>query len=156
MFAIVLWAALASLPGRPAAAARAPELFPGEQRLSSCALDLPLTYLKKDMPAAIRTARAHPNEELVLVRYDPQTSRVSTQRVYVSVFTQPKTGKEVIYQETAAEHRRPNQLRKALFVRLNPQTDRYYRAACFDETVAATPVLQELLAPTPTATALGR
>ncbi|RTQ48531.1 hypothetical protein EJV47_16295 [Hymenobacter gummosus] len=156
MFSFVFWAALAPLLGTPASPA-APELFPGEQQLSTCALNLPLTYLKKDMPAALSAAKAHQNEELVLLSYNPQTHQVSMQRVYVLVFTQPKTGKEIIYQETAAEHRRPNSSsRKALFTRLNPQTDRYYRAECFDQTVAATPALQQLLTPTADANELGR
>ncbi|GAB3842543.1 hypothetical protein GCM10028821_50950 [Hymenobacter jeollabukensis] len=145
---------MARLCGAPAVPAQT-ELFPGEQQLAGCALDMPLTYLKKDMPAAISAARAHQNEELVLVSYHPQTHQLSTQRLYVLVFTN-KTGKEIIYQESAAEHRRPSATRKTLFVRLNPLTDRYYTAACFDEAVAASPALQALLVPTTATNALGR
>ncbi|MCC3156221.1 hypothetical protein LJ737_03180 [Hymenobacter sp. 15J16-1T3B] len=155
MLLLILWTSLVRLCGEPTAPAR-PELFPGEQQLNSCALDLPLTYLKKDMPAAVRAARAHQNEPLVLVSYNPQTHQISAQRVFVRVFTQAKTGKEVIYQEAAAEQHLPSGARKGLFTRLNPQTDRYYRAACFDETVAATPALQQLLQPTAATNALGR
>lgn len=145
MTAFVLWlTALSHLWSASAAPAARPELFPGEQRFAGCALHLPLTYLTKDMPAALHTARAYQNQELVLVSYHPETHQASFQRVYVYAFTN-KAGKEIIYQETAAEHSRPSHLRKYLFTRFHPQTERYYLARCFDETLAATPTLRAQL-----------
>ncbi|MFZ1689336.1 MAG: hypothetical protein WAU70_18080, partial [Flavobacteriales bacterium] len=65
--------------------AQSKPLFEGAELLDSCAVDLPLTYAKKDKERYTQAARYLENEELIYLTVDKKTGTASYARVYVVV-----------------------------------------------------------------------
>lgn len=119
-------------------------LFPGDEALNSCVVELPLTYAARDRERYIQAAKFLEDQELVLVTWDRKAGTGTYQRVFVVAETM-KDGSTSVYLEHAADRMKSGGLKEALFPRIKPATQRFYNAACFDEQVAVDSALQSLL-----------
>ena len=122
--------------------AQSRSLFPGDDRLDTCVVELPLTYAKKDKERYTQAARFLEGDELIYAVLDKKTKKVNCTRVFV-VVELSNDGTEVVYIETADQHMRMDGLKQAWFPKFKPSSERFYSAECFDERLAAHPELWE-------------
>lgn len=116
-------------------------LFAGAQVLDSCAVELPLTYAKRDKERYTQAAHFLEGEELIYAVRDKKTKRVNCTRVFV-VVEASKDGSEVVYLETSDDHMRMDGLKQAFFPQFKASSERFYNARCFDGVMAAHPELR--------------
>lgn len=129
-------------------AAQEKTLFAGEHFLDSCAVELPLTYAKKDKDRYVQAARFLDDQELVYLTYDKKLGKGLYTRVYVVVETAKDSG-EFVYLETTENHLRMGGIKQAFFPKFKARTERFYNADCFDRTVLAHPELKAAAVPQP-------
>ena len=131
---------------RPAA-----PLFPGEEGLHTCTVELPLTYQAKDKERYLQAARFMEDQELIYLQYDKRTKKAGYMRVFV-VVDASKGGEPLVYLERAEDRMKVGGLKETFFPKFKPGSQRFYNAECFDKATAADPtmggILEENAAPT--------
>jgi hypothetical protein len=132
------------LTGAMAGHAQRKPLFTDAEKLEACAVDLPLTYAKKDKERCIQAARFLEDQELIYAIRDKATGRMNCTRVFV-VVEKAADGAEYVYVEEAAQRMRPDGLKQAWFPKFKASSERFYNANCFDAQLAAHPELKEQL-----------
>jgi hypothetical protein len=122
--------------------AQSKSLFAGEEKLSECLVELPLTYAAKDKERYTQAARLLEETELVYLKHDKKTGTTSYSRVFV-VVEQSKDGTDLVYVESSDDHLRMGGSRQAMFPKFRPATERFYNAACFDQKIIEFPELKD-------------
>lgn len=136
--AALLAAALLDAAG---ASAQKKPLVQGAELLDTCAVELPLTYAKKDKERYTQAARFLEGEELIYAVLDKKTKVLNCTRVFV-VVERSSDSTEVVYIETADQHMQMDGLKQAWFPKFKATSERFYSAECFDKQLAAHPDLK--------------
>ena len=123
-------------------------LFPGEEYLDSCVVDLPFSAEKKVRQQDIEAARALEEQELVYLTYDKKEKKSRCTRVYVMIDTNDD-GSESMYLETTVEHRRADGDKQVYLPKYKANSERFYDAQCFDRALIAHPEVNEYVVITP-------
>jgi hypothetical protein len=114
------------------------ELFKGEQVLSSCFHNIPLTYKKKDDLITASKAKELEGKELVLLKFNKKDKSITVERYYL--FTELKDRE--IFNFLIAKKDHIQNKRVLVFLKFTPKFDRFYEAECFDEILKQNPEIQ--------------
>lgn len=111
-------------------------LFDGETLLTSCLLDIPLTYKGKDKEIILQKSIDLKDKEIIWLHYSKKTKTVSYSRWYLGA-EKGKDGYIYNYLMLAEDYRKG---KKTLsFAKYQPKTQRFYLSECFDSTMKKHP-----------------
>lgn len=119
------------------------ELFPGASKLASCKVDIPLTYKKKDRERYIKGATENKNIELVLLKYNKRTKKLSCAKYYLDVYE--TANKTFVIAEKPENHIHGHSPKIVEFIDMNPKYDCFYKAKCFKEILSKNKELRETI-----------
>lgn len=117
------------------------ELFPGENKLKSCRLTLPLTGNPLDDPYCIKAERDNRGKPIVLVHYDKKLKMATFDNYYL--VQQELNNRLLFYLQLPEDYEAG--LHKAVVYKYNKNTDRFYTSDCFQQVYMSDSKLQEKL-----------
>jgi hypothetical protein len=115
------------------------ELFDGENTLSECRIDLPLTFKKKDKPVFEKSAIEMKGILLSRVYYNSKTGKVTYKNYYVVIEG------EFVYLMKPKDYENNSGMKKAIFPPNKEKENRYYKANCFEEKIANNETLKQIV-----------
>ena len=119
------------------------ELFIGENKLSSCKADIPLSYSSKERQMYIDKAKKYKDIELVFLTYNKKSKSMSYSTYFIIV--DERFDKTFVYFETPENHNKISGNKQAIFRATNTNKNRYYTLECFDKILEENPELKELM-----------
>ncbi len=117
------------------------ELFKNEAKLSSCRLDIPLTYRKKDDIIVAEKAKILKDKELILLHCDEKTNSITFKRYYL---VSEVKGSDIFNYLTIRNDFLEGK-KVAIFLKYTNKYDRFYLSECFDKVLSENIELRELL-----------
>lgn len=121
------------------------ELFPGENKLSSCQTKISITsyYKTKDKNSYIQKLKEFKDIEIVLLTYNKKTKTAKYTNYYIVV--DEKSDHTFVYLETPEDHKKLSGKKQAFFISDNPKTERFYVFDCFLKTISDNAELKEII-----------
>jgi hypothetical protein len=119
-------------------------LFPGEEHLLPCVVDLPLTYRRKHEERYMKAAADLKGTELIYLQWDKRRRKAGYKRVHVVVHDS-NMGTTSVFIEGTPSYLGTSTTKEVIFPQFDRRRERFYRADLFDAVLLEHPELKEVL-----------